>query len=151
AADFLRVAPLVFEHPDLDRILLLPFLVERDAIVAGDGEAQRIADRRHPHAEIRGAPAVDRDVDLRIRDAQLNFRIGDAGQLLRRLHGAHRIVVQLPQVGPENVRRDREAALAFAAAECGSGRDARPRARILRETAPYFADDLGLRDLPLLR
>ena len=67
--------PLVLEHADLDRVLLLPFLVERDLIVAGDGQPQRVADRRHPHAEIGGALAVDGDVDLGIRDVELDLRL----------------------------------------------------------------------------
>ena len=80
-ADLLRVAPLVLEHPDLDRVLLLPFLVERNLVVAGHRQPQRVADRRHPHAEIGGAPAIDGDVNLRVRHAQAHLRLGEARQL----------------------------------------------------------------------
>ena len=85
---FLRVAPLVFEHADLDRILLLPFLVERNPVVAGHGQTQRVADGRHPHAEIGGAAAVHRDVNFRVRDAQTQLRLGEARQPLRGLASA---------------------------------------------------------------
>ena len=64
-ADFRDVAALALEHADLDRILLLSFLVEGDLVVARHGEAQRVADGRHPHAEIGGAFAIDRDMNLR--------------------------------------------------------------------------------------
>ena len=90
-----RVAPLVLEHADLDRVLLLPFLVERDLVVAGHRQPQRVADGRHPHAEIGGAPAIDGDVNLRVRDAQAHLRLGEARQLLRRLERLHRVVGQL--------------------------------------------------------
>ena len=116
-ADLLRVAPLILEDADLDRVLLLPFLVERDPVVAGHGQPQRVADRRHPHAEIGGAPAIDRDVNLRVRDAQAHLRIGEARQSLRRLERLQRVVGQLLQVGTQDVGRDREAALPFAAAQ----------------------------------
>src|SRR5262249_56999703 len=78
--DLLRIPPLILEDADLDRVLLLPFLVERDAIVTGDGEPQRVADGRHPYAEVRRAAAIDRDVNLRVRDAQTEFGLGDARQ-----------------------------------------------------------------------
>ena len=73
-ADLLDVAPLVLEHADLDRVLLLAFLVERDLVVAGHREPQRVADGRHPHAEVGGALAVDRDVDFRVRDVERDLR-----------------------------------------------------------------------------
>ena len=62
----LDVAALVLEHADLDRVLLLPFLEEGDLIVARHRQPQRVADRRHPHAEVGGALAIDGDVDLRV-------------------------------------------------------------------------------------
>ena len=78
----LDVAALALEDPDLDGILLLPFLVERDLVVSRDRQPQHVADRRHPHAKVGGALAVDRDVDLRIRDIEADLDLGQAGQLL---------------------------------------------------------------------
>ena len=43
------------------------FAVARDLVVAGHHQAQRVADGRHPHAEVGRARAIDRDVDLRVR------------------------------------------------------------------------------------
>ena len=83
-ADLLDVAPLVLEHAHLDGILLGPFLVERNLVVAGHRQAQRVADGRHPHAEIGGALPIDGDVNLGVRDVQRDLDVGEARQLLRR-------------------------------------------------------------------
>ena len=125
-ADLRDVAPLVLEHADLDRILLLPFLEERDLVVAGDGEPQRVADGRHPHAEIGGALAIDGDVDLRVRDVEADLDLGEARHLLRGHERLLRILRDLVEIRPEDVRGDRESAGAFAAAERGARADARP-------------------------
>ena len=101
----------------LTGILLGPFLVERDLVVAGHREPQRVADGRHPHAEIGGALAIDGDVDFRVRDVQRDLGVGEARQLLRREQRLLRVVGDLVEVRPEDVRRDREAAGALAAAE----------------------------------
>ena len=59
-----------------------PFLVEGDLIVPGDRQPQRVADRRHPHAEIGGALPIDGDVHLGVRDVQADLRLGQARQPL---------------------------------------------------------------------
>jgi hypothetical protein len=99
--------------------LLLPFLEERDLIVAGDGEAQRIADGRHPHAEIGGAFAVDGDVDFGVRQVEPDLHLRDARDVLRRDERFLRILRNLSQIRAKDVRRDGESADAFAAAKRG--------------------------------
>ena len=148
--DFRRVAPLVLEHANLDWILLLSFLVEGDSIVAGDGEAERVADRRHPHAEIRGAPAVDGDVDFWIRHAQAEFWFGQARHTLRGCEGFHRVVGQLRQIRPEDVRRNRVTALTLAAAQRVARCDARSVRGVPREPLADLGDDFALRLLALV-
>src|SRR5260370_18302333 len=63
-ADVLRVAPLILEDADLDGILLLPFLIKRDAIITSDRQAQHVADGFHPHAQISSSPTVDAHVHV---------------------------------------------------------------------------------------
>ena len=46
------VAALALEHADLDRVLLAGFAIRRDLVVAGDHQPERVADRRHAHAEV---------------------------------------------------------------------------------------------------
>ena len=94
-SDLRDVAPLVLEHADLDRVLLGTFLVERDLVVAGHREPERVADGRHPHAEIGRALAIDGDVNLRIRDVQGDLDVGEARQLLRRQQRALRVIGDL--------------------------------------------------------
>jgi hypothetical protein len=98
-ADLLDVAALILAHPDLHRVLFGPFLVERDLVVAGHGQPQRVADRRHPHAEIRGALAVDGDVNLRVREVQRDLasvRLGSFCAAERAL----RVLGDLLEIGP---------------------------------------------------
>ena len=117
-ADLLGVAPLILEHADLDRVLLLPFLVERDPIVAGHRQPQRVADGRHPDAEVGGAPAIDRDVNLRVRDAQAQLRLGEARACAAPPRAPSSTTsVSCFEVRAEDVGRDREAALPLAAAQ----------------------------------
>ena len=100
----LDVAPLVLEDADLDRILLLAFLVERDLVVARHRQPQGVADRRHPHAEVGGALAIDGDVHFGIRQVQADLRLGQARQLLRGRERPQRVVRDLVQIRAEDVR-----------------------------------------------
>ena len=67
--------------------------------------------------EVGGTPAIDGDVNLGIRHAEANLRLGDARHLLPRGQGLHRVVGDFPQIGTEDVGGDREAALSLAAAQ----------------------------------
>ena len=58
------------------------FAIARDLVVAGHHQPQRVADRRHPDAEIRGARAIDRDVHLRAGVAVVGPRVDEARRLL---------------------------------------------------------------------
>ena len=58
-ADHVDVATLTLQHADLDRILLARFAVRGDLVVARHHQPQRVADRRHAHAEVGGA-RIDR-------------------------------------------------------------------------------------------
>ena len=99
------------QHAHLDRILLGPFLVERNLIVARDRQPQRVAHRRHPDAEIGGAPAIDRDMHFGIRQAEVDLHLSEARHLLRLCERARRVFGDLLEVGPENVGGDGEPAL----------------------------------------
>ena len=102
-----------------------------------DGEAERVADGRHAHAEVGGPPPIHRDVDLRVRDAEAQLRLGEARRLLRRRRApSSSSRSTCAQVGPEDVGRDGEAA------GCPSplpsalrDDDARPVGRMLRQPA----------------
>ena len=118
-ADLRDVAALALQHADLDRILFLPFLEERDLVVARHGETQRVPDGRHPHAEIRGALAIDRDVHFGIRHVQPYLDLCDAGDVLSRSERLLRILGNLIEIRPKDVRRDGERDIAFAAAKRG--------------------------------
>ena len=141
----------LFEHADLHRVLLLPFLVERNLIVAGHRQAQRVADGRHPHAEIGGALAIDGDVHLRIRHAEADLDLGEA-----------RAASAPPRARSSSIRRSgrdpaRECSPRsrsrppFAAAERVARRDARPVAGMRRQPAAHFGHHLRLRILARAR
>src|SRR5262249_60709214 len=102
------------------------------------------------YAEVGRAAAIDGDVNLRVRDAQTEFGFGDARQFLDRFERAEREVTQLAEIGSEDVRGDREAALAFAAAERVARGDARPIRRIFREPPPHLRNHPALRRLALV-
>ncbi len=138
---------LVLEHPDLDRILLGPLLVERDLVVAGHGQPQNVADRGHADAQVGGALAIDGHMDFRVRQIEPDLDLGQARQLLRRDERSLGIVGNLTQVGPEDVGGNRKSSGALAAAERITRGDGRPVARMCRQPAPHFRDDLGLRVL----
>ena len=130
-ADRLDVAPLALQHAHLDRILLRALAKVRDLVVAGDHQPQRVADGLHADAEIGRPPPIDRDADLRVGDVQRDLGVGEARQLLRLFDRAQRVGRQHVEVGPEQRRRDREAAR-FAAAERIAVGDARPEGRDAR-------------------
>ena len=100
--------PLVLEDADLHRVLLLAFLVERNLVVAGHRQPQRVADRRHADAEVRGALAIHGDVNFRVRDAQRDLRLGDARHLAHGGQRLHREVGELIEIRAQDVRRDRD-------------------------------------------
>ena len=129
--------------------------VVRDLVVAGDDQAQRVADRRHADAEIGGALPVDGHVDLGVRDvaASMLARPTRLGSLLRLRQQPLRVVVQLVDVRSEQRGcwpRSRTAA----ASPPPSGLRAVMLglvARMLGEPIRRIAcDDLVLRDLPLV-
>ena len=119
-ADLFDIAALALEHADLDGILLLPFLVERDLVVAGDRQPKRIADRRHPHAEVGGPFSVDGNVNLGIRDVEPDLDLGQARHALRRNQRSFRVLGDLGKIRPEDVGRDRKPASAFASSRAPS-------------------------------
>src|SRR4029450_9509329 len=103
--------------PNLDRVLLGPLLVERDLVVAGHCEPERVADGRHPDAKVRGAPAVHSDVNLGVREVEGDLGVGEAWHLLRRKERAFGVLGNLLEIRAQYVCRDGEAAGALAAAE----------------------------------
>ena len=76
------VAALALEHADLHRVLLAGFAVRRDLVVAGHHQPQRVADRRHAHAEVGGARAVDRDLHFGAGIAVVGLRVDQARRRL---------------------------------------------------------------------
>ena len=102
------VAALILEDANLDRVLLLAFLVERDLIVTRHRQPQRVADRRHPHAEIGGAFAIDGNVNLRIGDVEVDLRLGDAANVLRGSKCTLGVLADLIEIRPEDLQGNRE-------------------------------------------
>ena len=77
----LDVAALVLQHADLHRILLAGFTIAGDLVVAGHHQPQRVADRRHAHAEVGGARPIDRDLHFRAGVAVVGLGVDQARRL----------------------------------------------------------------------
>ena len=135
-ADLVRVAALVLEDADLDRILLLPFLVERDLIVARHREAQRVADRRHPHAEIGGALADRRRRGFR------GSRRSDSAWARRGSASAAPPPASSASTRPAAADRDRECSTKSRSRPAPSPLPSALRAVMLGRYAGYFSSRL---------
>src|SRR5262245_43404856 len=111
------IAPLLLEHPDLHRVLFSSLPIRRDLVVTRDGQTEHAADGRHPDPKIGRSLTIDGDVNLRIRDAQRQLWIREAGQALRGRVGPPGVVRQAAEIRPEKLRIDRESSAAFATTE----------------------------------
>src|SRR4030095_12828922 len=100
--------------------------------------------------KVRGAPAVDSDVNLGVREVEGDLGVGEAWHLLRRKERAFGVLGNRLETRAQYVCRDGEAAGALAAAERVARRDRRPVTRIRRKPPAHLRDDVGLRVLALV-
>src|SRR5262245_14795170 len=139
------IAPLLLEHSNLYRVLFSSLPIRRDLVVTRDGQTEHAADGRHSDAEIGRSLTVDGNVNLRIRDAQRQLGIREAGQALRggiRLQG---IIGQAAKIWAEKLRVDRKSPAAFAATERVPDRKAGAVRRVRPQTTAHLRDHLLLR------
>src|SRR5438128_146649 len=147
-----EVAALALEHANLDWVLLRTLPIRRDLVVAGDRQAERVADRRHAHAKIGRAPAVDRHAHFGVGDVERDLRVREARRLLRLRDRLQGVVAKAIEVGSQKTRRDGEAnaSARLAAAERAADADAGPHGGPQLQPVAHLSDHLVLRALALI-
>ena len=147
-AHHVDVAALALQHANRDRVLLAGFAIRRDLVVAGHHQPERVADRRHAHAQVGRARPIHGHLHLGAGIAVIGLRVDEARGLLGLLDDPLRVVVERAEIGAEQRRLEPEVA---AAAERIPAHDAGGERRMARQDTANLRHDLGLRDLPLVR